>query len=376
MSFILANSQRVLKATLTATVLGAWHTTLETDGASALSGAVSISWGLSTLKGTVVRAGSEDGGSRSSALVVGGAGGLSLTLPGKYYSSSPAAQSVVADILRESGESLSTTSDAAILARVLSRWTRTEGTAGSALTAVTDALGATWRVLFDGTVWIGVDTFPTSTAATATILDGADNPASGALVVDLESLSVLPGETYLGRKIREVTYTSTPEASRAELRTSTIGDFFTRALSGFQRKIDYAGTYPARVVKYDDGQIECIPDDEKVRGVGGLSHVPVRLGLPGLEIESLDPDDTRAVVSFEGNDPSRPAVLGWSQGGSLKIGSIVLVQATQPPFAVALSFFPAGLAGDAQAAAAFALGNTGSSHAQLIPLELSKLAVN
>src|SRR5690606_12571979 len=102
-------------------------------------------------------------GSRVRAKVVGGAGGLSRVLPAKNYANGVSVRTIVGDILREAGESLSSESSEAILSTALPKWERLRGSASRALVALLDQVGAIWRVQRDGTVLVTVEAFPETT---------------------------------------------------------------------------------------------------------------------------------------------------------------------------------------------------------------------
>jgi hypothetical protein len=371
---VTANGTPVLSGALTMPIVGTWHANLDLDAPVAPTGRISIDWDGVPFSGTVVRSGADEGG-RSQALIVGGAGGFSKVLTGKYYASGPTLKIIVADILSEAGETLSSTADASVLSHVVARWERTAGTAGYSLTAALDDAGATWRVLSDGTVWVGKDTFPAVARADIpglTVLD--ENHSSGFIVVSVDAPLLRPGVTLLERQAREVTFTLTPGSSRAEIRYQSLGDVLGRILERATRKAEYSGSFPGKVVAYSSGQADLVPDDERVRGIGGLSRVPVRVGLPGITLDYVA-GSRRAAATFEAADPKRPSVTSWEQGGKLKLGSIVFVQASVTPFAIAPPiFFPAGIVGDLAAQAAFTAGNIpGVSIAWLLPLEITKV---
>src|SRR5690606_37415196 len=75
------------------------------------------------------------------------------------------------------------------------------------------------------------------------------------------------------------------------------------------RRLDYSGTYPARVVgQAADGTLELLPDDPRLRG-DGLKRVPIRLGLPGTRCEVAA--GARVRVGFDNQDPSLPWAGLW-----------------------------------------------------------------
>lgn len=357
-------------------LLGPWTAQLELDSAVPPTGNQTIDWDGVTFSSTVVRSGTDEG-NKSQALLVGGKGGLSKTLSTpKYYASGPTLGTIVADILTEAGETLSGTADSSVLGHVVARWERAVGAAGNCLTTVLEQAGATWRVLADGTVWVGKDTFPAAARTDVpglTVLD--EQYGTGNATISIAAPLLRPGVTLLDRPVREVAFTLTPGAFRAIVRFQSLGDVLARLLERASRKGDYSGKYPGKAVAYSAGQADLVPDDERVRGIGGTSRVPVRIGVPGLTLETVS-GSRRAAVSFEGNDPKRPVIAEWEQGGQLKIGTILLAQnavsfALLPP-----QFFPAGTVGDLAATAAQAAIALAGNTAFLLPLEITKVVAS
>ena len=111
---------------------GAWNTTGNRTGSSvfeadaAPSGQVSQSYKGTTWTGTIYRGGVYGG--RYLARIVGGAGGLGTLLAARWYREITL-RTVLDDIVRETGEKLSSTVLAAVLDRDVPTWTREAGTA-------------------------------------------------------------------------------------------------------------------------------------------------------------------------------------------------------------------------------------------------------
>ncbi len=192
---------------------GAWHlrATVDADVVADVTGARSIAIeGGATLSGTSVRVGESDG--RFEVWIVGGKGLLGTELVGKFYSASPS-KTVATDIATESGETLSATADAATLATLQAKWMRASGTAGRALGALTGILGVPWRILDDGSIWIGPETWPAYTADVDVIdVCGMDDK----IVIADETLGLRPGMSLDGRNVSYVQHTISPESLRTE----------------------------------------------------------------------------------------------------------------------------------------------------------------
>lgn len=212
MTAVTANGAPVLHATIGMPLSGAWVARMAADADAVPSGAVTIEIeGGATLKGFARRSGDAFG--RVEVLVVGGAGGLSKELDARYYTGAPA-QTVLGDILRESGETLSSTADAGALGTYLQKWTRTRARAGRQVAELLGPLDVSWRVLDDGSIWVGSDTWP---AASLDYDIVAKSPGEDRWVIAEETLGLRPGVTLDGRRVSYVAHSITPEAIRTEV---------------------------------------------------------------------------------------------------------------------------------------------------------------
>lgn len=193
--------------------VGRWTARLELDAETVTTGPATLTMndGQWALQGAVIRGGT--GGGRVDALVVGGAGRMVRALPPKAYENVPA-RLVLSDLLTEAGESLSPRSSLSVLTTMLPTWVRYGGVAGEALTTLCDVLSASWRSLYDGSIWVGVETWPAS-ASTAEVLDEA--PGEGVLLIGPEAPDVLPGEVFHGRRVSAVEYSLSASAMRASV---------------------------------------------------------------------------------------------------------------------------------------------------------------
>lgn len=193
---------------------GWWWAEIDSDSQTAPTGRVSIAAaGGFTLTGFVVRSGVYLDTARSH--IVGGAGGLTKII-------SPAAfqNALVRDVLNAVlggvGESLSSTIPASVLATLLASWTLTASTAARALDSLTFAAGAqTWRVLGDGTIWLGNETWPSqSLPASSDVLD--IHPTGPRFEIGCATPALMPGVflTDVGSNVLAVDHFITPERVR------------------------------------------------------------------------------------------------------------------------------------------------------------------
>ena len=387
-----ANDHRILRGTITERSHGNWTAELVTDSDEnePLSGAVTLTIDDQTWTGHMVQS-AVDGGEVKS-LVAGGAGGWRTTLPARAYVA-PSMRTVLGDIATAAGETLSDTLASDVLGAQVSLWTRPESSTAQALDAVAEKLGPTYRarVLRDGTIWIGVDTWP---AFSLDAIELENNGAHRYRVFGAEQLDLRPGVTLNGERVTQVehhitgdglrTYAHTLDDTTATTRGSGILASVTALVQRIMgRHLDMLSLYPCRVVSQNSaGLLELTPDDSRLRGFG-LQAVPIRHGLPGFTVRV--PAGARVRVGFDARDPSRPFALLWDEGDvtsvtfdggtagvarvgdEVRVGKLLLIEAG----GVVGSFtsFPATDIGDAAAEAARLAAVSGGATAFLVSAE-------
>ena len=153
-----------------------------------------------------------------------GAAGLGTKLAAQGYSNAPASV-IVGDVLNGAGETLSSTS-MSLGARM--NWCRLappEGgaSAGTALRAIVLELGAVWRSLPDGTIWIGIESWPASELVDFDLIDA--QPEDNRVQLGTSTPLLMPGTTLDvgdtlpggGGNVGRVTYKITPDSTRVEV---------------------------------------------------------------------------------------------------------------------------------------------------------------
>lgn len=201
MAILTANGIGVYRGVVSLPRVGAWHADLEVDTTDALTGAVAMEAGGITFRGTVSRGASYLGVAH--VRVVGGADGLRKRAKPVHYVH-PQVRTPLGDLLRAAGETLSATVLPAILNRQLEAWTVLDAPIGEQLSVlVARALGdgVAWRVLADGTVWVGVETWPAAGIADDAFRELGRSPVDDSLELGLDGAVLLPGTTLDGRRI-------------------------------------------------------------------------------------------------------------------------------------------------------------------------------
>lgn len=303
-----ANGINVLSGTLSMPRVGAWRADLdlEVSDAAKVTGPVTVAIDGTTWLGTAADVGAF--ADRTRVRVVGGAGGLAKSAGPQFYHAIPG-RVVVEDLLAIAGEKLSPTSDMARLGAILSFWTRPAGEVRELLVQIFEELGVDWRILPDGTLWAGVDTWTAAAVPLDTpVLD--ERAHEGSVVIAEAAPTLLPGTTYRGRRVRELTLNVDAQASRTtaffETATGGSGDAIRDGLERIVRQatahVDYYAIYAGKVVAQNaDGTLEIRPD---AAHMPGFSRIPIAYGVPG--ISATVASGARVHVKFEQGSPAHP----------------------------------------------------------------------
>lgn len=208
---ITINGKPIVHGKISMPRYGAWHARLmvDCDAASDVTGSCSIAVeGGATLTCASFRVGDFEG--RISVWVVGGTNGLGDAVVGKFYDAAPV-QTIIGDIARECGETISSTADTATLQTLLPKWMRMEGSAGRALAMLTTHIGVPWRMIDDGSIWLGPETY----AAFSGDYDLIDtDPTGDTMTIADELVALRPGMSLDGRNVDYVEHTIGEETLR------------------------------------------------------------------------------------------------------------------------------------------------------------------
>lgn len=217
MAWASVNGKDVVAGTIRIPRIGAWVADLVVDAdapAGLLAGVnVWLDEGASIWQGTTYRGGDNFG--RIDLRVVGGAAGLGRPLTGQGYRN-VSVKALLGDIIGGAGEKLSLTSSPSLLSQVLTHWTRMAGPASSQLSQLVSMLGASWRVLQDGTIWVGTESWPASRVIEYDAIE-RDVPNGSWVIGSLEGYRILPGQTFEGRRVDVVEHRILPDHTRTTL---------------------------------------------------------------------------------------------------------------------------------------------------------------
>jgi hypothetical protein len=312
MSFVTLGKDPVLSAVIERPLRGSWVADLEVDSDAAPTGKLALTCQGQSFLGTVVT--SQSWNDRQRARVVAGAGGMRKDLGPAWYRNT-SLRTVVKALLDAVGESLSPTSNAAVLARRVPAWMRLRGAANGLLDQVLTVFApeVIWRHLPDGTVWIGVPSWPTVTT-TAVVQDNRGDEDLAELAGD--DIALDAGVTVLGRRVGFVRHRLAGASLRTEAWWMTDDERGIRASIAkiVERlvgpRLDIAHPWAARVVaQHADGTLDLVPDSSRVPS---WTNVPICYGEPGVSAKVKT--GARVFVEFVDGDPSKPHVTGWTSG--------------------------------------------------------------
>ena len=310
MSVVRVNGRGAFWGELRMPRVGAWEADfgVSREGSSEITGAVTIAIGTREWEGTAWRSGENKGAVY--VRVVGGAGGLSGIVGPRAYQGVPISIPVN-DLLGEVGERISPTADAALLGTVVQKWARATQPAGLALANLIAAAGATWRVLPNGTIWIGREAWSPTQLVDYTYLRQAPN--AGAMDLFASDPVIFPGEVFRDRRVSVVTHRleGTQVTTRLLWEEDQASDRLKDGLLSMVRaalpRVDYLASYWCRVVAQNaDGSLEIQPDDARIPG---LSNVPPRYGVPGVSAKVAA--GCRVLLGFASGDPAQPFATVW-----------------------------------------------------------------
>jgi len=190
----------VSRATIDIPRIGVWHADLLVDSFQSFKGAAVIQFVSQTLNGTFARNG-PDINKHLRARIVGGAGSLGTLLKPKGYRSVPL-RIPLDDALNSCGEKRSTTCDQSLLNRFLDVWSRLQMSGGQTIDALLQQFPTpslpSWRMLLDGTLWVGIEYWPVATfSQEATPVPLYSEPERGNITFYSNDPTVLPGQTLV-----------------------------------------------------------------------------------------------------------------------------------------------------------------------------------
>jgi hypothetical protein len=322
MAIVTVNGLTAYDAQMFTPRFGAWQIDMRIDDPNPPTGKVRVvldtdvqALGITAgrvLRGTATRSGPFIDASQ--VRVVAGAGGLGLTAKPRHYEA-PTLGLVLTDLLRDAGEDMSGSADLGILNIQLAAWTTGARPVGSVIRDIfaVAAPAAAWRMLDDGTVWVGTDAFAASPidASTYEVIDRSAEENS----VQIETDGPLPlvGTTFEGGQVNCV-QDDVPHVGRVGARiwfenaTPAGADRVLAAIQALVRGtspgIDHRFRYWAGVEAQGGATVDGRPENPGVPDMGGVT-------LAAQAGDSVDGvTGGRALVGWAG-DPSQRVAHGF-----------------------------------------------------------------
>lgn len=308
----------VVSATVRETVSGAWVADFVSDSEEVPTGQVELVIDGASFVGTARDVLVDNG--KVTGRLVAGAGSMSSEsdageVVAKTYTG-VSLQTVLADVLRLSGERLSSTS-ATLSDHFVRNWQRSRGPYKRAVDALAAKAGLTWRMLRDGTLWLGTDAW--AAADEAGIEEVSAEAADG--YFDLrEAISIAPGVTYQGKRIVQTTHSISKSGTQTEAWTKSAQGSLNQLKELLRREADFDRLWGCQVISQrSDYSLELLADDERIRGTGH-DRVLIAPGVPGTRVQV--PAGARCYIEFAGGDPSMPRVTAWDAETTLTLLTI------------------------------------------------------
>lgn len=251
--------------------------------------------------------------------VLGGAGGMGKNAnPRSFVQPGAFVRDVVNGLVADGGETLSTTTDQGWLSTNLAAWSVLgQNTIARNLRLLINLTQSSfnWRILADGTLWVGAETWP---ALSGTFDVITVDPKDGSYHLGSEAPFISPGMSVSGvgnvnrvndkiadGQMNSRVWVDLPgEGNRGT--APAIADMAKQALNG----VDYYATYLCQVVSQsaDLATVDIQPVGARNKAlIGGLQRVPVRIGA-GIKIQ-FNPGAT-VLLAWDGGNPAGPYVCG------------------------------------------------------------------
>lgn len=259
----------------------------------------------------------------ASARIVGGAGGLTKTMTAIAYDNGATVAQVLGgtgattgNLLDVAGEKLSLTIDPSLLAQFLPQWSWYPGQIDALLGQLAEYLHVLWRVLPDGTIWLGQDRAAPAPQTDLILVDV--QPQDGLMVITAEQCAWQVGQTFESLPIRQIEHKIEGAGARSIITygpgpSAALLALFARWLRRFGW--DFARPQPGVVsMQNPDGTLQVQLDGGQYPP---LRSVAIDTGLPQTTVKVAS--GSRVLVEWRTGNPTQPVVTAWGASTATEI---------------------------------------------------------
>ena len=306
------NNNRIARGTLEIPNQGIWYfgeMIIDTDTTINEGSDVTIQFMDKTLSGTFVDAENYAGYVKGS--VIGGKNTMSNVIESIGYAGITLGQ-IVRDVASLTGHTFNLQSDASLMAISLVRWDKIKAKASDIIDKllepqIKDGRKAIWRIMLDGTLWVGYEDYPEVTIKYE-LLD--KQTQKGYWLFNNEEQVIEPLQSVSGQRIRETVYRLENEKLDMLFNFYQPNHIQAYDLSSQTREFIYSRIYRMKVLNQQgNGTVNLVPEPEIELLKNGLREVPIIYPMPDMKINV----STGAIcyVFFANSDPSYPRVIAW-----------------------------------------------------------------
>ena len=221
-------------------------------------------------------------------------------------------RTVLENITRQLEITISPTSNLALLEERLPRWDKVKGTGTEILEKLLQPYNAIWRILLDGSLWIGYEEYVdiASTGLDIAIIDKRSD--MGYWQIYNEVSLIEPLYKIEEKQIKDVVYTLKGSDLRIKLLFFDPAHVITQKISNQNTDIIYSRKYRMRVLQQRvNGNVDVIPDPDNDLFKSGLSDVPICFPHPAMSATISNGDI--AVLEFLNGSPTLPRIIAWER---------------------------------------------------------------
>lgn len=326
MSLVEANGIGVISGKINMPLVGVWSADLVIDqpdgtGFDAGTSVSIVCDGGFTLTGTVAKDRTGDYLDSVHVRVLGGAGGMATVATPKSFAT-PGARvtDVLSTLTSDAGETVSSTADQALLATDLHAWTVTQMPCSRALGALLDLVAplASWRILADGTLWVGTETWPSASPQFDII---SNDPSEQSFFLGVDVPAIIPG-TVLDEvgQVNRVEHEVSAKGIRSHVWVTINGEdrgikeSIAALVAQSLPLVDFHALYECKLVSQpSDTTVDLQPNDTRLPGMG---RVPLRHGMPGAVVRVSQ--GAKILLGWANGDPRYPFAEAWAGGESVQ----------------------------------------------------------